>query len=151
MHYHRLYRYGSIHGSAAQKLRITLWFPCRECGDYFSVTPGQRRGGARANPTFCSVECMTGHRVGDGHLAWRGDNASYDVVHQRLKRAMGPASRQLCATGCGRTAVHWAYDHLDPNEQRSPAGPFSTDLTHYDPMCGTCHKLLDLAAIAQAS
>jgi hypothetical protein len=48
---------------------------------------------------------------------------------------------------CGNEAEHWSYDHLDPNEQYGPDGAYTTDLTHYQPRCVSCHKTYDLAFV----
>lgn len=75
---------------------------------------------------------------------WIGDDAGYSAVHQRLRLQLGPASRQVCVS-CGRPASDWAYDHRARKVQFSSTGlPFTTDLSHYQPMCRVCHKAMDL-------
>lgn len=84
---------------------------------------------------------------GENNPSWRGDAVGYHGAHMRLRNARGSATAQLCIQ-CGMSAVHWAYDHADPNELQSDLGPYSTDLDHYRPMCVPCHKLLDLAYLS---
>lgn len=77
-------------------------------------------------------------------VRWTGDDATYNAIHQRLRKAHGPAKAHACIT-CGKTAQHWAYDHEDPNEKRDEKGrPFSVDPNHYRPMCKTCHRRFDV-------
>ena len=87
------------------------------------------------------------HKTGPEHAAWRGDDAGYAAVHQRLKRIRGKASDHECE--CGSPAKHWAYDHTCPNEKwatrRGREVPYSTDLNHYQPMCLPCHVAIDRA------
>lgn len=74
---------------------------------------------------------------------WKGDEASYFAIHQRLKAVRGRASQHSC-TECGEAARHWAYDNADPNERVDGGGRFSTSLNHYRPMCVSCHRKFDL-------
>lgn len=87
-------------------------------------------------------------RVGQAHPRWVGDAASYTLAHQRVYAARGPASAHLC-TECRGPATQWAYDNDDPNEKSGMNSgricAYSTDVTHYDPMCTSCHKLADNA------
>lgn len=77
-------------------------------------------------------------------MAWRGNLVGYTSAHQRVYRAHGVARTRRC--GCGRQASHWAYQHNDPNELRTPSGlPYSGDPECYAAMCVPCHKILDLA------
>lgn len=88
---------------------------------------------------------------GEDHWKWQGDQASYWAVHDRLKKAWGPAKNYDCMTACGRKAQQWAYDHEDPNEIPSKEGPYSADLHRYMPMCISCHKSMDLAYLRTQS
>jgi hypothetical protein len=55
----------------------------------------------------------------------------------------------MCEFGCGKTAQHWAYDHLDPDELVSERGyPYSLDPCHYFPTCVADHKAWDLSRAA---
>lgn len=69
---------------------------------------------------------------------------TYDGVHARIARARGKASEHTCS--CGAQAKDWAYDHSDPNELTGRGGPYSLDIMRYDPMCQSCHQLLDRGA-----
>ena len=78
---------------------------------------------------------------------WRGDDASYRSIHQRIGRARGPASTHACLH-CGKTARHWACDHTDPNEMTAAGyGSYSADPERYIPLCPPCHKRFDLDCI----
>jgi len=70
------------------------------------------------------------------------DVTGYWGIHKRVLRAFGPASLQLCP--CGKQAEHWAYDHLDPNEQQFNSHPYSQLVIHYEPLCSVCHKEMDM-------
>lgn len=89
--------------------------------------------------------------VGERHYKWTGDEASYDAVHQRLKKHRGKADAHDCI--CGRRAYQWAYDHGDVDERRGLSGGhefiYSLKLEHYVPLCASCHKLLDSARARQ--
>ena len=74
---------------------------------------------------------------------WTGDQATYIAVHIRLKSERGKASGHKCLR-CGGPAQEWAYDHMDPDEKFDPKGlPYSIDLSHYQPLCRSCHRKLD--------
>jgi hypothetical protein len=44
---------------------------------------------------------------------------------------------------CGESATGWAYDGLDPNEQRDPrtGKAWSTNMAHYRPVCAAHEHL----------
>lgn len=71
---------------------------------------------------------------------------NYRTVHQRLKRAHGPATAHLCQD-CGRQADEWSYDNADPDEGIDPDNecPYSIDLEHYLTRCKSCHRQADYA------
>lgn len=85
-----------------------------------------------------------------------GDAKTYHAVHSTLKRERGPAKDHYCE--CGAAAVHWAYDHQDPDEwlevqigqsmyrkvQPVRVVRYSVKLEHYKPMCRACHTRLDV-------
>lgn len=67
----------------------------------------------------------------------------YRAVHSRLQRQYGRADGQPCHY-CGQKALHWAYDHNDPNEKLDPRGYYySVDMHHYVALCLPCHNYLD--------
>ena len=86
-------------------------------------------------------------RTGETASRWRGDAVGYHGAHDRVRDNRGSASRFACI-GCGQAALHWAYDHADPDELLDPEGPYSAKVEHYQPMCVPCHKRFDLARIA---
>lgn len=74
---------------------------------------------------------------------YRGDSIGYTGIHMRVRSLHGPATRHRCRH-CGGHAEEWAYDHGDPKERRSEAGfPYSTDSSHYIPLCIPCHRKFD--------
>lgn len=85
------------------------------------------------------------HLKGADNPNWTGDDASYKAIHRRLERKNGSASGFVCL--CGEKALHWSYDHLDPNEKESEFGPYSTDLDRYQPRCVPCHVRLDRGVV----
>ena len=85
-------------------------------------------------------------QAGARNPAWKGDAASYEAAHLRVRSARGPASDHACAY-CSTPALQWAYDHNDPAEttvvrQGRPV-TFSHDPSHYLPLCRPCHLRLD--------
>lgn len=69
-------------------------------------------------------------------------DVGYMGAHYRVRTAKGLASAHACS--CGSQAAHWAYDHNDPDERKSPEGlAFSLDANHYIPMCVSCHRTFD--------
>lgn len=85
-----------------------------------------------------------GSPPGESNPSWRGDDVEYQAVHRRLRVYRGPASAHPCAA-CQSRARDWAYMHSDPGEKISAKVglPFSTDLSHYRPLCSSCHNTLD--------
>lgn len=79
---------------------------------------------------------------GEKNPNWVGESASYLAVHSRIRAAQGPASLRTCVD-CEGPACDWAYTYTSRNEIPSPMGPYTTDITHYQPMCRPCHKKFD--------
>ena len=149
MHYHRWYRNGSplalrgprpptdLIGQRFGVLTVLRWEPSRwvcmcDCGIETRVRIGDlNRGSARS--------------CGDSAHS-RLPEVTYNAAHQRLRVDRG-SPRQYGCVSCDATAVHWAYDHADPNELTSPHGAYSLDVDHYDPRCVPCHKAFDLQVI----
>lgn len=75
---------------------------------------------------------------------WTGDAVTYEGIHQRLRRILGPAREYPC-NDCRQPAAHWSYDHADPAERTSDLGAYSASIKHYVPRCVSCHKKHDLA------
>lgn len=90
------------------------------------------------------ARCATHQRAWDTNRALGKRGQGYYTTHLRLMREKGPARFHRCIE-CGNQAQQWAYDYKDPNEQRmtSESSPYSSDLTHYQPMCIPCHRRLD--------
>lgn len=84
------------------------------------------------------------HAIGDTGRPLSGANPTHAAIHKRLSRRRGPASSFTCVD-CGKRARDWSYDGLDLNQLESPQGPYSTDLSHYQPRCVSCHRLYDRA------
>lgn len=94
----------------------------------------------------------TPHQVGVHYVTnFRGDLVTYNGMHTRLRTIRGPAIDQTC-THCGNAARAWAYDHADPNERIQMVtnskgavvqAPFSVDISHYMPLCASCHSRFD--------
>ncbi len=97
---------------------------------------------------FCNAHYLRWRKYGDPlhpitPYQWAGDNVSYVSMHRRIRKANGPASKQVC-DHCGSQAGHWAYDHSDQNYKMDPLSrPYSTDITRYIPLCHSCHKKFD--------
>lgn len=89
------------------------------------------------------------HRRGELHPRWRGDNAGYAAIHDRVKRARGRARDHECVE-CGGPAAEWAYDNADPRELVAvwcgSEVRYSTDPSHYLPMCVRDHRRFDTVA-----
>lgn len=72
--------------------------------------------------------------------------SSYVAAHRHVAATRGPARDHSCFQ-CGAPALHWAYQHDDPDERLELRGgfwvPFSSDPKHYEPMCVACHRRFD--------
>ena len=82
---------------------------------------------------------------GSDHPWWTGDDATYQAMHQRVRKARGNAAQHICVD-CGAPALHWSYDRNDPDERTDVEGPYSVKIEHYEPRCVPCHKRFDLGA-----
>lgn len=70
----------------------------------------------------------------------------YSAVHRALREKRGPA-RQFRCTHCGDSAEQWAFDHTveEPLFSEKPYRmPYTTDLSHYIPLCIKCHVAFDM-------
>lgn len=80
----------------------------------------------------------------------RKSSVSYSAPHARCFWRWGSAKQHACVT-CGKRAIHWAYDHTDPEEAMAAMGPGQRKMPislweeFYMPMCAGCHKRLDNA------
>ena len=74
---------------------------------------------------------------------------AYQRAHWAVVRARGEARGHPCI-GCGKPAIHWAYQHQAAQEMISSEGwPYSWDPADYEPMCRSCHKRLDLSKMSK--
>lgn len=73
---------------------------------------------------------------GADHPNWKGADASYTALHNRVYRARGKAS---CCEQCGtgRGPYEWAMKH----------GTDGTDVNEYVSLCKPCHRLYDLGRL----
>jgi hypothetical protein len=86
------------------------------------------------------------HHIDPRH---RGEEVTYGTAHHRVAKRRGSASQHSCAR-CGGQAGDWAYSHADPDERADSAGKdagkaYSVELTHYEPLCRSCHRRTDNA------
>jgi hypothetical protein len=114
-------------------VRIT----CETCGEQaLARADGSRR--------FCSKSCavQAQHAAGKSrqlsgseHYAWKGSEAGYQALHNRVMRARGAARscewRQEAA--CTSTTYEWAHVH-----QTDPGDP-----QNYVSLCKACHVRYD--------
>lgn len=74
-----------------------------------------------------------GKMIGDSHPQWKGDNAKYRSLHQRLGKA--PIC-DYCGSVGGKHGTHWA----------NLTGKY-TDITDYLPLCPKHHKEYDIGKL----
>jgi hypothetical protein len=102
------------------------WKCCPVCG---------RRARIRRDRRSCSRAC--GHKLTGAAL--RAESPSYDVWHNRVKKARGPASDYHCID-CSGQAEDW-----------STADPSSDDVwVRFQPRCRKCHRRYD-GAVGEGS
>lgn len=168
MHYHRLYRYGTLERTTTLVARGERTLPPshprqpqHNPGDVIGTLTLIHRDGTH---WVCRCTCGETRRATAGELNRTGeqntcgtkvnhlsDTAEYGAAHGRVRTRRGPASNHACAD-CGEPAQHWSYDHLDPNERISSRGEskgcaYSLVVDHYQPRCVPCHKRYDLDMI----
>lgn len=142
-HYFRQYRTGHI-----GKVEVVTKNPGSECtidGCHAShaalgycqmhYTRYQRHG----DPMVTKTPTL---KYGEANSQWAGADVGYQGMHIRIRKALGRASNYQC-TACEAQAEEWAYDHTDPQAKSDRGGTYSTDLSHYQPMCIRCHRVLD--------
>lgn len=161
MHYHRLYRYGTLERTqalVARGERPPATAPANYPGERFGTLTLVRRTG-QGWTCVCDCGQTRWARAGDlnrtrdnstcgikaNHLS---DDVDYSAAHDRVRRQRGPAKQHQCAD-CGRQADHWSYDHTDTDERTSPTVgvAYSLDIEHYQARCVPCHKRYDLRRI----
>lgn len=159
MHYHRMYRNGSLD-------RLTLLPKWEDIAGqrYGTLTPMRREGSF----WVCQCDCGETRSASAGELNRTGDantcgkpgrhlspTPTYNAAHERVKQLRGPARLHDCV-GCGGTAKHWSYNHDDPNELYEEglsknAVAYSASIDFYSPRCVPCHKKFDLNKANAAS
>lgn len=165
MHYHRLYRYGSLE-RVYPAGKSTDFINPRKMDDLTGRRFGTLTVNAReAGRWLCRCDCgerrlaRTGdlRRYGDSNTCGRKENhldpiVGYSGAHDRVRRVRGSVQQYACID-CGSIGQHWSYDHGDPDELlayglSANAIPYSTKPEHYVPRCVSCHKRHDLAKIS---
>lgn len=158
MHYHRMYRNGTLDRLATQPRWQDI-----EGRRYGTLTAVSRDG----DFWVCRCDCGGTRRASAGELNRTGDantcgipgrhlsqTPSYEAAHGRVKRLRGHARSHQCV-GCGRQADHWSYNHDDADELHAVglskhAIAYSATPEHYSPRCVPCHKRFDLKRIDAA-
>lgn len=141
-HYYRKRRTGST--DLPERVPISA-LPCTVDG---CANPRKTRAG------YCGMHHERTRRHGSpdityGNGRWTGSRATYDAIHQRLRGERGRASTHQCID-CGKRAAQWSYGHArGPGYRECEVGPYSVDLTDYDPRCVSCHKKFDLAHLGK--
>src|SRR5690242_163281 len=102
------------------------WRRCPVCG---------RRARIRRDRRSCSRAC--GYKLTGAAL--RAERPSYDVWHNRVKKARGPAS-DYCCIDCGGPAQDWSTADRSSNDVR----------VRFQPRCRKCHRRYD-GAIGEGS
>ena len=79
-----------------------------------------------------------GPGVGPQHHSWKGDDATYTALHNRVYRRRGKADHcEQCGKDDPAERYEWAQKH----------GTDGTDVNDYIPMCVPCHRTYDLGRI----
>lgn len=149
MHYHRIYRYGTISpqhpprytdltGHAQGELTVKHrgdggWMCDCSCGASVLILTGDWNRGQ----TTC----------GNRSTHWRQDDVGYWGAHQRLEADRGRASSHPCVD-CGTAAAHWSYSNAGADERRDERSglAYSLDQDDYEPRCAACHGRFDARA-----
>lgn len=116
-----------------------VWWRCVcECGVSKSVRAGDLLSGK-------SKSCGCYHR--DRRKRQHDVAPSYVLAHRRVGQRHGPAKTHKCID-CGRQALEWSYDGLDPDERIETSGlsrglRYSIRIEHYQARCRSCHRKHD--------
>lgn len=76
-----------------------------------------------------------GHLTGEQHPHWRGDEATYEALHARVRRHRGRPQR---CDRCSRTDPDVTYDWANLTGRYE-------DVNDYERMCRPCHRTYDNA------
>jgi hypothetical protein len=126
----------------AGRIKVVRRRSCPNCHKSFRPKIGS--GGRLVE--HCSQSCRL---KGSNNPNWVGDDASYLVVHERLRTGPQPSA---CAK-CGATdrPMQWAFNHeACESPRQSEYGPYSVDPADYTRLCVPCHKRMDLDRLAAA-
>lgn len=149
MHYCRLLRTGALTSTRLFPYpEICLAEDCSsKPSSYGFCGVHARRIARHGSPYVVIPPAERKMRRGSDNPRWLSDDVvDYRTIHQRLKRIIGSARTMQCADCGERPAVHWSYDHQDPDERTSPDGvPYSIKPNYYQPRCASCHKFYDHA------
>lgn len=100
----------------------------------------------RAKRNYGDPLAAPGYASGERSVRWKGAQAGYHAVHDRLRSRRGKASDYTCVE-CGGKARDWAYDYKCPDEavwvERNLV--YSHDVDRYEPLCTPCHRRRDRA------
>ena len=156
MHYHRVYRHGTL-GIPARHPEKDLtgrrfgslvvqsyqgagsWLCLCDCGACIATRAGAlNRGSAKT--------------CGNRAIHYRRADVGYPAAHDRVRQGRGSASGHACVD-CAGPAAHWSYDHRDPDELlddgvKYGGVKYSANVDHYEPRCVPCHKRFDLRWLA---
>ena len=69
-------------------------------------------------------------------------HTSYQAVHLRVRKARGDAAEHRCIE-CGEQAAQWACQRNKETIDQSMQLPYSTEVDDYEPMCSSCHRVMD--------
>lgn len=148
-HHMRVYRYGHTDGLRPRRKQRGV---CRiegcgqvDTGPHQLCSKHHARWQRNGDPEVLRGALV---RAGSDNPNWRGSQAGYRAIHERVRRCRGSASAYPCVN-CGGRAHHWSYNHQDPNEfeVRHPNGSTypAGSPDYYDPRCVRCHKAFDLS------
>jgi hypothetical protein len=164
MHYHRLYRYGTLERTTTlvkRGEREPATSPANILGQRYGTLVVAERVG---NSWLCICDCGEQRITRTGDLNRTGESntcgkpgmhlapiVEYGAAHERVERKHGRASTHPCID-CGKRAYHWSYDHQDQDELVSQATysagiAYSLKTEHYEARCVACHKTFDLTHI----
>lgn len=106
---------------------------------------------------FCIKHLARWRKHGDPHIVGehtgrplKGQYLTYAGMHKKLFRERGHASEHSCVA-CSGSAQEWAYRGGDVRQVQDPktGSYYSLNLDSYQPMCVSCHRIMDGAGIRE--